>query len=198
MPVKTTQEAIFGATAVFHLEGLCRAEALTVRLPWRHPQSLLCDLCNFWLLYMSHFRHKHNPRWIHAIVLQKRAWLWSQRAPRTFSGIHSIKWGSLKHSFNKLVVVSYVFTAVLMPLQIMQRGGLAAVRWAPPPACCLPTRAPTGCCRGRRYRPSTGGRTGLPNTDTASALPAALIYAPEERSALLTTLSLQRVGLVVL
>lgn len=33
MPVKTILEAIFGATVVFHLEGLCRAEALMVKLP---------------------------------------------------------------------------------------------------------------------------------------------------------------------
>lgn len=32
MPVKTSVRAIFGATAVFHLEGLCRAEALTVQI----------------------------------------------------------------------------------------------------------------------------------------------------------------------
>lgn len=31
MPVKTLVEVIFGATVVFHLEGLCRAEAHTVR-----------------------------------------------------------------------------------------------------------------------------------------------------------------------
>lgn len=40
-------------------------------------------------------RYKHDPRRIHAVVLQKRPQLRrSQRASGSFSGIHSIKWGS--------------------------------------------------------------------------------------------------------
>lgn len=71
----------------------------------------------------------------------------------------------------------------------MQHGGLAGVRWTPPPTCRRPTRAPLVCCLARRYKPSTGERTGLPNMDTASGLPGALICALQERSALLWTLS---------
>lgn len=137
MPVRTSVAAIFGATVVFLLEGLCRAEALMVQ-----TQSLV-DTC---------------------------------------------------HRFTKKILVRRVTEGIRVPQwnqqhQIMQHGGLAGVRWTPPPTCRWPTRAPLACCLARQYRPSTGEQTGLPNTDTASGLPGALICATEVRSALLRTLS---------
>lgn len=104
MPAKTSLEAIFGATAVFHLEELCRAEALMVIL--QDIFDFNFNLCNWFfslssrlkitdlLLFVLNIRYKYNPWWIHAFILQKRPWFcWSQRASGSFTGINSIKWG---------------------------------------------------------------------------------------------------------
>lgn len=51
MPVKTSPEAISGATAVFHLEGLCQAEVLTVNLASGSILQVPCNVSIFSLLF---------------------------------------------------------------------------------------------------------------------------------------------------
>lgn len=137
MQVKTSAGAIFGATVVFHSEGLYRAEALMVQIQSR------VDTC-----------HPFTKKMLALLVIE---------------GIRVLQWNQLH--------------------QIMQLGGLAGVIWALLPTCRWPTRAPLVCCHARQYRPSMGEQTGLPNTDTASGLPRAPIFALEERSALLKALA---------
>lgn len=140
-------------------------------------------------LLLLTIRHKYNPRWIHAIFLQKRQRLCrSQRASGSFSGDNSIKWAQiwaffdtqfLKKEFikgKKPLLSKPAFRVSLLPFQIMQHGGLAGARWTRLPTCHRPTKAPRVCCLARRCRLFMGERTGLPNTDTASGL------APELRS----------------
>ena len=123
MPVKTIVEAIFGETVVFRLEGLCRAEELMVTITdILHCNSSFSLFTVFKFnrsVFVLNIRYKYDPRWIHAIVLQKRNWFcWSQRTSGSFSGINSIKWGNNLDLWASVMLFQLLWTILtIQPLR---------------------------------------------------------------------------------